>query len=497
MEQILVNGVLLQVSSGELVSKILQEHAAFKMPCAGQGHCGKCKVYAKGQLSIPDAVEVEKLTEAELEKGIRLACRTRILGEAVISTEYHGTSKILLGEQIIRGEERLFQSFGVAIDIGTTTIAAQLYGENGLLAQAGCDNPQGAFGADVISRIERSLAGEGRQLAEAVRRGINGLIGGLCAESGCSPEQIDTMVITGNTAMLYLLTERNPESLSHAPFQADWLAGEWIRGEELALLCKEARVWLPPCISAFVGADIVSALMSVDILKKEDKRLLVDIGTNGEIALWDQGRLLCCATAAGPVFEGAGISCGMQGEDGAISHVSYEPGKEGFAVEVIGDGAPRGICGSGVIDAVWAMLESEQLDETGYLEDEVVVISGDITMNQEDIRKVQLAKSAICAGIETLLKRSGQQMEALDEFLVAGGFGAFLNLEAAGGIGLLPKEKAKTTTVCGNAALAGAAKALWDISCDKEAADIIAVATPLNLAEDPFFAERYMEGMFF
>lgn len=530
----MINGQLIQAENGELLSRVLQENCNFKMPCAGQGHCGKCKVYAKGELSEPDAVEKRLLTAEELAKGIRLACRTRILGEAAVSWEQQGRSQILLGEQAkVTGKKRLFQKLGAAVDIGTTTLALQLYDESGLIAQTGCDNPQGRFGADVISRIERSMEGERHALAQAVRQGINDLLIRASQTGGCDPAQIDTMVVTGNTSMLYLLTERDPQALSQAPFQADWLAGEWVEGEALDLICSRARVWLPPCISAFVGADITTALLAVDILKGENNRLLVDIGTNGEMVLWKDGRLSCCATAAGPAFEGAGLSMGMQGEEGAISHVTWAepegnarhtvcegfgeaaghgvwegPGEatghaactaaqSSFRVEVIGGGAPRGICGSGVIDAVYCLLKSGRLDETGYLEEETAVIGGEVTMNQEDIRKIQLAKSAICAGMETLLEREKISAEQLDELLVAGGFGSFLNLESARGIGLLPKAEPKKTTVCGNAALAGAAKILWAAEEVEEAARIVNAAKPLNLAADQIFFDKYMEGMFF
>ena len=503
MEQLVINGQCIQAEQGVLLSKVLQENCNFKMPCAGQGHCGKCKVYAAGDLSEPDEVERRLLTEEELTKGVRLACRTLILGFAEISWEQQGLSQVLLGKQEEKkGKKRLFQKLAAAVDIGTTTLAVQLYDENGLAAQAGCDNPQGRFGADVISRIERSLEGEQHALAQAVRQGINELLVRTGEAAGYDPALIDTMVVTGNTAMLYLLTERNPENLSQAPFQADWLAGEWVKGETLNLVCAQANVWLPPCISAFVGADITTALLSVDILNGENNRLLVDIGTNGEIALWKNGRLSCCATAAGPAFEGAGLSMGMQGEEGAISHVAWNGAAghvaaEPFHVEVIGGGAPKGICGSGVIDAVLCLLQSGKIDDTGYMEDETAVISGIVTMNQEDIRKVQLAKSAICAGMETLLEREGMCMEQLDELLVAGGFGSFLNLESARGIGLLPKAEPGKTTVCGNAALSGAAKLLWDTEGMTEAVRIARTAKPLNLATDEIFAERYMEGMFF
>ena len=528
MEQILINGQSASAEKGTLLSDILQEAGGFKMPCGGQGHCGKCKVYATGVLSAPDSVELKFLTKEELDGGIRLACRAIIEGPVETSFETQKNAQILLGGQQPDMTEKaadggeckpLFEKLGVAIDVGTTTLAAQMYDETGLLAQAGADNPQAVFGADVISRIEKSLAGEGKALAHAIRQGISGLLDELCKKSGKNAEQIDTLVITGNTAMLYLLTERDPDCLSKAPFVADWLAGEWTDGAALDLPCKEARVWLPHCMSAFVGADITTALLANDIRHGESLRMLVDIGTNGEITLWKNGELFCCSTAAGPAFEGAGLSMGMQGEEGAISHVALaaetdsaavggcgsaaagpklvQDETSGFFVQIIGGGTPRGICGSGVIDAVRCLLESEVMDETGFLEDEEAVIAGDVLLNQEDIRKVQLAKSAICAGMEAMLNKAELKMEELDELLIAGGFGSFLNLDSARVIGLLPRSKPAKTTVCGNAALKGAAELLLNTDSIEESRQIASCAQAVNLATDPFFIDQYMEGMLF
>ena len=523
MEQIFINGKSVPAERGVLLSKVLQENSDFKMPCAGGGNCGKCKVQVSGQLSDPDSAELRLLTEEELAAGVRLACRTRVQGPAQVNWTGRQIAGIALGPaaqteqsagqlqqerldgpmagQKAGGPAPLFVRLGVAVDIGTTTLAARLYDKNGLLAQAGCDNPQGAFGADVISRIGRSLAGEGPALARAVRRGINELLERLCREATgrIAPGQIDTLVITGNTTMLYLLTERDPDCLSHAPFQADWLAGEWVTGRSLDLICPKARVWLPPCVSAFVGADTVTALLAAHILHGESPRLLVDIGTNGEIALWNQGTLTCCSTAAGPAFEGAGLTMGMQGETGAISHVKYVAGEARpmFLTEVIGDTAPKGICGSGVVDAVYCLLQSGRMDDTGYLEEETVVIAGNVVMTQEDVRKVQLAKSAICAGIEVLLQHQGLEVWQLKELLVAGGFGSFLDLDSARGIGLLPGQLPQVTTVCGNGALTGAAGILLEREELQEAKRIAACTQPVNLAVDEAFMEKYVENMFF
>ena len=387
----------------------------------------------------------------------------------------------------------MFQNLGVAIDIGTTTIAVSLYNKHGLIGQLGAINPQVTFGADVISRMEHSLNGKSEQLAKSVQHGISQLLEQLCQTHGYRVEEIDTLVITGNTVMLYLLTKKNPTSLSYAPFQADWLAGEWIK--DLELPCPNAKVYLPCCISAFVGADITTALLHTNLYKDKKKRLLVDIGTNGEVVLWTGEKLLCCSTAAGPAFEGTGLTMGMTASIGAISKVSFTNGE--FQVQVIGNQEPIGICGSGVIDAVSCLLQSKQMDETGYLEEEEIILAGTVKITQEDIRKIQLAKSAICAGIETLLQQEGLSTNDLEELLIAGGFGSKIDLENAIAIGLLPQIDLKKIKVCGNASLAGAELLLHNYELLEQQKELIQMSQTFDLATNAFFQEKYIEGMLF
>ena len=298
-------------------------------PCGGNGRCGKCRVQATGCLSEPQEQEKSLLGD-DLLRGWRLACLTRVAGDAEVTL--HQTAQ--LREICADGElppfvrQPLFTRYGAAVDIGTTTLAAQLYDHDGRrLAQAVAANPQAVFGADVISRIEKSLAGEREALMCCIRRGIDGLLAELSASAGVSPSDIDAVVVTGNTTMLYLLTGRSVDCLARAPFAADELFGRWAQAGEVELASvPSARVYLPRCMSAFVGADITTALLCSGLCERPNSALLADIGTNGELALWHGGRLRCCSTAAGPVFEGAGISCGMQGVAGAVSHVLWENG---------------------------------------------------------------------------------------------------------------------------------------------------------------------------
>ena len=329
-----------------------------------------------------------------------------------------------------------------------------------------------------------------------MREGIAGLLRDLPEQAGIETEAMDGAVITGNTAMLYLLTASAPDALSRAPFEADRLFGCEVEAASLALpLAPGARVYLPRCISAFVGADITAAIAAAGLCRSGKTRLLADIGTNGEMALWHGGELCCCSTAAGPAFEGAGLSMGMQGANGAVDHLRVEDGE--LCAHVIGGGEPKGICGSGVVDALACLLELETLDETGLLDDDPAVLCGDVSLTQKDVRMIQLAKSAVCAGMRTLVQHAELSWEQVSELLVAGGFGSYLDLENAGRIGLIPPELVMRTRAIGNAALDGASMLLLDQALREETEGMARAARTADLSTDPVFMQWYTEGMFF
>ena len=479
----------------------LSEVISLELLCGGHGRCGKCKVRAKGELSELTAEEKEKLTEEEMAQGVRLACLTYALGDCEISTDISSAKahSIVTDARMPSFELKpTFEKLGIALDIGTTTLASRLYDAQGaLLAEAVSLNPQSLFGADVISRIEASLASNADKLATLIRDAIKSLAVELCQKAERSTNQIEMVVVTGNTAMLYLLTEACPVTLSRAPFAADRLFGELIAADALGIniFADDAKIYLPPCISAFVGADTVCALLSTELCESGETQMLVDIGTNGEMALWHAGKLSVCSTAAGPAFEGVGISCGMRGETGGIDKVTIVNGT--LCPHVIGEVAPRGICGSGIVDAAACMLDLELMDETGYLEDETVQISEGVELTQQDVRALQLAKSAIYSGICTLAKKCGAELDEISSLLVAGGFGKYLNMHSATKIGLLPAETLSKTEVVGNAALAGASMLLLCSDERDKAARLARSATVVELASDPIFSEFYMNSMLF
>lgn len=497
MAHITVNGERYEAPAGSLLSDVLLPRHPLEAPCGGQGRCGKCRVRVSGAVSPPTPAETARLTPEELAQGVRLACCTQVVGDCAVELFHTGESQIRLAGKMPKFPlAPAFACYGVAMDIGTTTLAALLYNREGIqLAQASCPNPQAAWGADVISRVQAALQGKGAQLAAAVRDALARLICQLAGQAGIAPGDIDGLTITGNTVMLYLLTGTDPDCLSRAPFAATRLFGESLPAGDLDLPCPRAGVYLPRCVSAFVGADITTALLASGICQKPGTRLLTDIGTNGEIALWHQGKLSCCSTAAGPAFEGAGLSMGMPGRSGAIDHVTVKGGA--LRAHVLGGGPAQGVCGSGVIDGLACLLELGLLDETGLLEGDPAMLQAPVSLSQQDVRMVQLAKSAVCAGLTTLLRTAGVAGGQVEELAVAGGFGSYLDVENAGKIGLLPRELVPKVEVLGNAALSGAAMLLLQKGLRPQSQALAASACTVDLSANPVFLELYTDNMFF
>lgn len=485
---------------GASLSKALESaHQEIDQPCAGRGRCGKCRVVAGGALSTPTEEELRFLSPEDLKKGVRLACMTKVAGDAWVAV---GEPKAM-GAIAVEGRmadftfEPLPGEWGVSVDIGTTTVAAFLYHlPLGMrCSHAAAKNPQAAWGADVISRIEQSMDGHAGSLQEAIVTCLNSLLYELAQNGGIQTNQITSFVITGNTTMLYLLTGKNTGCLSRAPFIADELFGSFYDARSLGLTASsDAQVYLPRCISAFVGADITTAILASGMASRKFPCLLVDIGTNGELALWTGEKLYCCSTAAGPALEGVNISCGMAALPGAIDTVSVINGSAVYTV--IGGGKAQGICGSGIIDAAAALLKLGLLEDTGFLEEDFT-LAPDILLTQQDIRNLQLAKGAICAGILTLLQTAGLSEGSIAALYLAGGFGSYINLKSAAAIGLIPAGLAEKTVVLGNAAGAGAAMLLQSRPLLEESVTMAQHAVTVELSSNPVFHDYYMECMLF
>jgi len=466
------------VCEGTLLSDALQSAGIpTATPCGGNGKCGKCRIRAAGALVPPPDGD-----------GLCLACQTRISGPATV---WPGESRPL---QAIEGVGAMPDfplhpipgRFGLAVDIGTTTLAAQLVSlpDGRLLHAITSENPQRAIAHDVIGRIQASLDGKGAFQQELIVSELNRMLSALCARADIRPEDVTAQVCTGNTTMLYLLTGRSPASIATAPFAADCLFD----------LTEDGR-YLPPCFGAYVGADIACALLASDMASRNRTAMLIDIGTNGEICLLHNGRITCCATAAGPAFEGAGISCGVSSVEGAIESVWAENGE--IRCSTIGGAPPVGLCGSGLIDATAALLQLGLIDETGFMEDDEVELADGVSLSQKDVRMIQLAKGSICAGMRSLMSQAGISECDVEAVYIAGGFGRHINLANAMRIGLIPTFPAERVHVIGNAALTGSVMLLLDSSALERMRELVGRAECINLAQLPQFQILYPEAMLF
>lgn len=463
---------------------LAQCNASVAQPCGGRGVCGKCAVMLEGDVSVPNA--------AELRCGTRLACQVVIQGDAEVTLPVALEMAQIAGGTAadLAPASPMPWRYGAAVDIGTTTLALLLYDMSSgrCIGAASMLNPQTAVAADVIGRMDAAMKGRARMLRQQVESAIGTLIASACAQAQIPSDEVDAMVVTGNTTMLYLLTGRDPTPLSRAPFLADFLFGA--NAEVLS-----RSTWLPHCLHAFVGADTTCALLASGMTTSDDTALLCDVGTNGELALWHRGTLYIASTAAGPAFEGAGISCGCGSVPGAIDRVEVASGQ--VTCSTIGHGCAVGICGSGLVDAVAAMLETEAIDDSGFLEDDVFPLRDGIVLTQADIRAVQLAKAATHAGIMSLLSAAGCPAENVTKMYLAGGFGSHLNLRSAVKIGLIPAALANKVQVIGNAALDGAAQLLLDTGKRQTLSGMQALARHVRLDGNPEFANRYVEAMLF
>jgi len=483
------------------------------MPCAGNHSCGKCKVKASGELSSISAAEACFLTQKEIDSGIRLACFARATGDVCVELPEEGTAAILQDEY--SGEPQNNDpmispgKYGLAIDIGTTTIVSSLYGADSARCAASVSdlNRQRRFGADVISRINYAIENSLEEVHECVRAQLEEMIEKICEKSLVARSDIEKAVVSGNTTMLHFFAGLDPRGIGFYPFKPQSLFG----CEVNALTGIQAYV--PPCISAYVGADLVCCVLASGMTRKKETSFIVDIGTNGEMALMSNGVLYCCSTAAGPAFEGAGISCGKNACAGAISGVSYDEKTQAVKWETIDGAEANGVCGSGLIDAVAMLLFHGAIDEHGRLQQKghklascmtkdargqrFVFPGTDIYITQEDIRKFQLAKGAIYAGIKTLLLRAGIKEEELDVFYICGGFGTYLNLESAEKTGLIPAGMGERAVVLGNGSIKGAAMILTDKKNIETIERITKISKYIELSADAEFMEQYIQAMSF
>lgn len=497
-----INGTTgeLAVNPGiSLMEALHRLDAPVSFPCGGGHACGKCRVLAEGALSAMTNAERDLLAGAP--EGTRLACFAQVDGDCSVTVRTERDDRIATDFSGGGTLEPIYDgALGAAFDIGTTTVVGYLFSRSSWrpLATVGQMNRQGRFGADVLSRIDYAHSHSVEPLRQLICTQLDEMLRELCAQAAVPTEQVSGLCVTGNTTMLHLAAGIDPYPLSQAPFTPETLFGGWY---DLKLPSfPGVQAYLPRCISAYVGADITCSTLAANLPARPGTVLLVDVGTNGEMVLKTKdGDLYCCATAAGPAFEGAGISHGSSACSGAVSAVTVENGE--LHVTVIGGGEARSLCGSGLIDAAAALLETGAMDYRGRLRPELrqegAPIAGTVCLTQADVRQLQLAKGAIRGGMDALLEDAGVSYDVLDEIVFCGGFGSYLNPVSAGAIGLIPPELASRTVAIGNGAGTGAGRILQDRTRLTAAANIVARARVVELSGSKSFQKRYIEAMNF
>jgi len=496
-----------------ILAAIIRHGIYFSAACGGKGKCGKCKIrLQQGDLPISSSDE-KYFSEAELTKGYRLACCAYPLSDVSIVLEFPNEDDFAIQvgsvkEQSVVSEMEISKESGydIAIDIGTTTIVLQLLGSKGkqVINSYATINRQRAYGADVISRIQAACDGREAELRKSIQEDLLTGIRFLVTDSKISQKQIKRIAIGANTTMGHLLMGYSCEGLGVYPFTpVDIGLQKWSFEQVLSSDYCSAEVILLPGISTYVGGDITAGLYSCDFDKHEDICLLVDLGTNGEMAIGNNRRIVTTSTAAGPAFEGGNISWGMGSVKGAICHVELDAGE--VKVRTIGETDPIGLCGTGVIETIAELIDKEYVDETGRLEEEYFTDGFELAKNpegkaiifsQKDIREIQLAKSAVRAGIEVLLRRFGVTYEQVTKVYLAGGFGFHISQEKSMIIGLLPCEFAGKIDAVGNSSLGGALRYLQE----EGEADILKlqkICEEIDLSKDADFNDLYMEHIFF
>ncbi len=571
MPTVRINEIPYDAHDGERLSALLARLGiAADHPCGGRGTCQKCTVTVNGHAELSCQYILCAGDEITLAPPAAIIAEGEPVGAAASATPADAPPEHALSPA----------ACDLALDLGTTTLAlAAIDRATGAIRRVvTANNPQRAFGADIMSRIDyarqNGVAPLQAPLCTAIDRLIDEMldfttltekygifeqesstketkepeIGTLdttlphnapefdrsdvgshdfttlakkgafsgadsstketkapvkCV-SGTTPLHnapvFDRLYVAGNTTMLHLLLGIDPTPMGTAPYTAAFLDERRLPATDLGLSGVREVIALPG-IAAFVGADLVAGAYHVGRPPAGQYRLLVDLGTNAEILLMSHDAILCTAAAAGPCFEGASISCGMSATPGAICAYESDGTYETIPAPDGTDTPPRGLCGTGLVDVVAALLDREVIDETGYMEQDIFYIADAVSITQEDIRRYQLAKSAVAAAIEALLHTAGVDSAAVDRLCIAGGFAAKLNTASAVRTGLLPAPLADRCVPVGNASLAGTARYIAALAASATpTADLNAITSTaryLDLAADPYFSERFMEGMLF
>jgi uncharacterized 2Fe-2S/4Fe-4S cluster protein (DUF4445 family) len=467
-----------------------------EFPCGGNGICEGCKIKVlAGHLPLTPEQDL-MLSRKEVSEGWRLACRCRADEDLTIELA-QWEARVLTDDSDFEFTAR--EGLGVAIDLGTTTLAAQLLDlqSGNVLGVSTGLNEQGRHGNDVMTRVFYAVEEHGQpELEKIIRTQLGTMIGSLIENSHADGARVRDIAIVGNTVMHHLFSGRDVGPLSQYPFHPPNIGMAEFSSLELGWsMVPNARVRFLPCMGSFVGSDIIAGVLATNLHKSETLAALIDLGTNGEIVVGSKEKLLFCSTAAGPAFEGSCISMGMRATTGAIAQVVRENGS--FKCRVLGNVEPKGICGSGLVDAVAAGLQSGLIREDGNIMSGTGKLSlcPPVELNQVDIRELQVAKGAIAAGFRILAKNLGASIEDIGKVYLAGAFGNYIDRANAYRIGLLPVPPERIQPV-GNSALLGAKLSLFHVGTDV-LSQINAIASHVELNLDEEFQDIFVGEMGF
>ncbi len=531
-----------------------QSGVLLESPCDAIGTCGKCKVRLVNPEEARKKIQVaqihHRLSDKEEGQGYVLACQAAVLEDITVETLHNGNQNkslkilseglsfeydiqpnitkiyrdnhteiysgiLLIGKE--EGDTRA-NSYGLVVDIGTTTLVAALVELNTgkELASVSALNPQSLKAQDVLTRINMGSNEEGlRQLYEVITEELNRMIEELTERTGILREHIYEVVYSGNTAMIHLATAVNPKPLGQYPYTPVIWGGNTIPAAGILNISPFGLIYLPPIISAYVGPDITSGVIASQLQHAQGTTLFVDIGTNGEMIMAKNGHLYATSTAAGPAFEGMNIEYGMRAGNGAIEEFSVtDDGR--IHVDLIGDTKPIGICGSGLLDIVGELVRvkaiaangkfaSTKEEGAGLLPEYFIQrdgktsvrIAGEVVLTQKDIRQVQLAKGAIRAGIEALLQKIGISADEVDRVEIAGSFGYHLKESSLLSIGMLPPVFKGRIHFVGNTSKSGGKAFLLNEVQRAIAAELVKKIGVVELANTEGFDKLFIKAMSF
>jgi len=550
----------------------------FSFPCNGQGSCGKCRIKVNGLLEPPTMAESKHLTSSEIIAGYRLACQTKVKGKIMIELPDHSAGEPIqsggpphwfqrnpLFQQIVipgptlptwesiaaelpaglkpspdllrqipglpKGAVQFWveifanhvigihpaatsPKFAVAVDLGTTTLAAYLidFSNGAILKTASIYNPQGSYGTDLVSRIQFAGQPDGlKVLHDLILGTIQELVLQLTNAAGIDNQDIWQMNLAGNTCMTQLLLGVDPRSLGVIPFTPTFTDLIELAPEKLGLpMNRDGLIYILPGIGGFIGSDISAGILACN-LSGDRAEMLIDIGTNGEMVLTGKGRMLACSTAAGPAFEGARISCGMMAVSGAITDLQFDNGREP-ALVTINNSEPQGICGTGFIRIVVELIKREVIIDSGRFNLNLADPNFDaiqkryyllkrpqksIFVSERDIREFQLAKGAIRAGIELLIRELGIVPTELSTLYLAGAFGTYLKPEDAIFLGLLPQIPLDRIRPVGNTAGMGTIISILSPVALADLTQLVRKVEHIELANIPDFTAVFAQSMLF